>query len=294
MAHRENYWYSIISYIPSSIRYERINVGAILGNKSNSLLKFKLLPSTSRKIQSFVWNSTEKKEYSVANELLEFLVNRNYKEPSLLNTPSNNGQVNWNKWLNATVPSGMVFSDVHFARTADPDMIFNDLIEEYVGKQFFKTNDHIITLQENVEKYFKEENLLDQKLKRNLLISPSKTLPLTIKMDYAYLSQLDNKIGLVQVPNVEHINTWYERIYTFLNKADSDNFHLNIILGENDYNNDSQQVQPFVDEFDKSKNVSKVLVPRNSNQPLKKLAKDIENSTNVDEWKAKDFLEYIA
>ena len=189
MAHRENYWYSIISYIPSSIRYERINVGAILGNKSNSLLKFKLLPSTSRKIQSFVWNSTEKKEYSVANELLEFLVNRNYKEPSLLNTPSNNGQVNWNKWLNATVPSGMVFSDVHFARTADPDMIFNDLIEEYVGKQFFKTNDHIITLQENVEKYFKEENLLDQKLKRNLLISPSKTLPLTIKMDYAYLSQ---------------------------------------------------------------------------------------------------------
>lgn len=293
MAERENYWYSIISYIPSSIRYERINIGAILGNKLNTTYRFKVLPETSKKIKNFLWDSIELKEYSVAIELLNFLINRNFSE---LTTPSINSSTNLSSWLNAKIPSGVVFSKVHFARTDNPNFIFDHLLEKYVDNQFFKENinNSIVSVKQDVKKYFESKKLLDRKLKTKVTVRPSKKLPLAIKMDYMYLNQLDNQVGLVQIPSIENIIAWYERMYTFLSKADSDNFHLNIILGENDYNNDSQQVQPFVDEFNKSQNVTKILVPENNNTPLKNLAKDIENSMDADEWKASEFLEDIA
>lgn len=295
MATRENYWYSIISYIPSSIRYERINVGTILGNKSNTKFLFKILPATSKKIKNFIWSDIELKEYAVASELLKSLINRNYIETSLLNTTINNS-MDWSKWLNAEIPSGIVFSNVHFARTEDPKFIFDHLLEEYVDKQFFKENsdDGIVTVKENVKEYFKRKKLLDHKLKSRVTIKPSKKIPLTIKMDYMYFNRQDKKVGLVQIPSIEDINTWYERTYTFLSKTESDNFRLNIILDENDYNDDSQLVQPFMNEFDKSQNVSKVLIPKNNNEPLNNLTKDIEKSSNVEEWKVSDFLKYIA
>lgn len=294
MATRENYWYSIISYIPSSIRYERINVGTILGNKSNKTFLFKILPATSKKIKNFIWDDIELKEYAVASELLESLINRNYMEPSF--STSINNSMDWSKWLNAEIPSGIVFSNVHFARTENPEFIFDHLLQEYVDKQFFKANsgDGIVTVKESVKEYFKRKKLLDHKLKSRVTIKPSKKIPLTINMDYMYFNRQDKKVGLVQIPSIENINTWYERTYTFLSKADSDNFRLNIILDENDYNDDSQLVQPFMNEFDKSQNVSKVLIPQNNNEPLNNLTKDIEKSSNVEEWKVSDFLKYIA
>lgn len=295
MATRESYWYSIISYIPSSIRYERINVGTILGNKSNTKLLFEIIPATSKKIKNFIWSDIELKEYAVASELLKSLINSNYIAPSLLSTPINNS-MDWSKWLNAEIPSGIVFSNVHFARTEDPKFIFEHLLEEYVDKQFFKANsdDGIVTVKENVKEYFKRKKLLDYKLKSRVTINPSKKIPLAIKMDYMYFNRQDKKVGLVQIPSIEDINTWYERTYTFLSKTDSDNFRLNIILDENDYNDNSQLVQPFMNEFDKSQNVSKLLIPQNNNEPLNNLTEDIEKSSNVEEWKVSDFLKYIA
>ena len=200
------------------------------------------------------------------------------------------------KWLSTRIPSGIAFSKVHFARTENPDFIFNHLLEKYVDNQFFKANidNSIVSVRQDVRKYFESKKLLDRKLKAKVTVRPSKRLPLAIKMDYMYLNQLDGQVGLVQIPSIENIIAWYERTYTFLSKADSNNFHLNIILGENDYNDNSQQVQPFVDEFDMSQNVSKILVPENNNTPLKNLAKDIENSMDADEWKASEFLEDIA
>lgn len=292
MAKRENYWYSIISYIPSSIRYERINVGAILGNNLNTTYRFEILPATSKKIKNFLWDGIELKEYTVAIELISFLINRKFSE---LNTPISSS-TNLSKWLSTRIPSGIAFSKVHFARTENPDFIFNHLLEKYVDNQFFKANidNSIVSVRQDVRKYFESKKLLDRKLKAKVTVRPSKRLPLAIKMDYMYLNQLDGQVGLVQIPSIENIIAWYERTYTFLSKADSNNFHLNIILGENDYNDNSQQVQPFVDEFDMSQNVSKILVPENNNTPLKNLAKDIENSMDADEWKASEFLEDIA
>lgn len=60
---RKNYWHNIITYVPSSIRYERINVGAIMGAEDYSWVKLAYLNGNNDKIKNFLMQKEYIKDY---------------------------------------------------------------------------------------------------------------------------------------------------------------------------------------------------------------------------------------
>ncbi|MCO6532784.1 DUF3037 domain-containing protein [Lactobacillus sp.] len=286
MESKKLYWYSIVSYTPSSTRYERVNIGLIMGNHITHEVKYDFLPANSKKLKYLFWNLIEKKEYQTSIDLLKFLIKRSVTSISTFTPPSNNKN-SWQKWLDSEIPFGINFSKIRDAETDSPDMVFNYILSEYVGKQFFNKKDTATSLKSNVNKYFKEKNLLTNKLKSGVLINPSKDLPsLAIKMDYAFLNK---KIGnFVQIANTnsESVNGWFERMYTFLNTINWDwAWNLNIIVNQEDYETQNKTVKPLIDLLNQQSNVSSLYVSQDNTLELDNLSNSIKNSEDVNKWK---------
>lgn len=127
---RKLYWYTIVTYIPSYIRCERANVGAIMGNNEQSWLRYLFIPMNSKKIQAFLYNHVEEKyEYENYITCLRNLFAKSYTEINLFNYTVKEGKTNWAEYLGVKeLPECLEFSDTQFAETADPDMIFKHLI----------------------------------------------------------------------------------------------------------------------------------------------------------------------
>ncbi|MBS0937937.1 DUF3037 domain-containing protein [Lactiplantibacillus plantarum] len=115
MADRHSIWYAIITYLPDQIRYERMNVGVIIGDKYSQQISFKLLSSTNRKFNNFFWSPLERKTYQVSIEHLEFLLKNIQNEMSIFSVPKYNN-TDWNTWLGAQLPNGIFISTPHTAR----------------------------------------------------------------------------------------------------------------------------------------------------------------------------------
>lgn len=283
-AKRQIYWYSIITYMPSSIRYERINIGVVMGSYSTNKIFFKLLPVNSKKLDSFLWDFTEKKEFKSSVDLLEFILNRNSNKGDLVITPPNKFK-NFKNWLNSELPYGIEFSDIHNAETASPGMIFNHLIDEYVGKQFFSIRSRTTDLKKHIDKVFYDKNLINKKLKPNVIVKPIENNPFDMKMDYAFQ---DNKMNLIQILNIDTINQWYTRMTTFLYKS-SQNFSeqdlkIILVISEEDYKQ-HLDVNSLFNDVASDERVSNLFMSNNSkNTQLDKLVPKIEKANDINNW----------
>lgn len=276
--------------MPSSIRYERINIGAVMGSYSTNKIFFKLLPVNSKKLDSFLWDFTEKKEYKSSVDLLEFLLNRNSNKGDLVISPPNKFK-NFKNWLNSELPYGIEFSDIHNAETASPGMIFNHLIDEYVGKQFFSIRSRTTDLKKHIDKVFYDKKLINKKLKPNVIVKPIENNPFDMKMDYAFQ---DNKINLIQILNIDTINQWYTRMTTFLYKS-SKNFSeqdlkIILVISEEDYKQ-HPDVNSLFNDVASDERVSNLFMSNNSkNTQLDKLVPKIEKANDINNWVFKNDL----
>lgn len=166
---RKNYWHNIITYVPSSIRYERINVGAMIGAEDYSWIKLVYLKSNNNKIKNFLVQKDYIKDYEKTMYYFEKLVALAFKaeyakkhhknkltklDKVILNKLSldkikGSNNVDWDKWLRVNYFNGMaipdiynpyiIVNDTHYARTtADSrNFIFKHLLETYIGKECF-------------------------------------------------------------------------------------------------------------------------------------------------------------
>lgn len=166
---RKNYWHNIITYVPSSIRYERINVGAMMGAEDYSWIKLVYLKSNNDKINNFLVQKDYVKDYDKTMYYFEKLVVLAFKaeyakkhhknkltklDKVILNKLSldkikGSNNVDWDKWLRTNHFNGMaipdiynpfiIVNDTHYARTtADSrNFIFKHLLETYIGKEWF-------------------------------------------------------------------------------------------------------------------------------------------------------------
>lgn len=270
--------------MPSSIRYERINIGVVMGSYSTNKIFFKLLPVNSKKLDSFLWDFTEKKEFKSSVDLLEFILNRNSNKGDLVITPPNKFK-NFKNWLNSELPYGIEFSDIHNAETASPGMIFNHLIDEYVGKQFFSIRSRTTDLKKHIDKVFYDKNLINKKLKPNVIVKPIENNPFDMKMDYAFQ---DNKMNLIQILNIDTINQWYTRMTTFLYKS-SQNFSeqdlkIILVISEEDYKQ-HLDVNSLFNDVASDERVSNLFMSNNSkNTQLDKLVPKIEKANDINNW----------
>lgn len=167
---RKNYWHNIITYVPSSIRYERINVGAMMGAEDYSWVKVSYLNGNSNKINNFLMQKEYIKDYdktmyyfgkaiSLAFKAEYGTRHHNHKLTSIdeaifkyfsLDKIAGSKNVDWNKWLCSNHFNGMsipdvydpsiIINDTHYARTTDNsrNFIFKHLLEEYIGIKWFE------------------------------------------------------------------------------------------------------------------------------------------------------------
>lgn len=167
---RKNYWHNIITYVPSGIRYERINIGAMMGADDYSWVKLVYLNGSNDKIKNFLVQREYIKDYDKVMYYFEKAISLAFKaeygtrqhnhkltkvdEAILkrfsLDKIAGSKNVDWNKWLcdnhfsDLSIPDVynpyIIINDTHYARTTDGyrNFIFSHLLEKYVGIEWFK------------------------------------------------------------------------------------------------------------------------------------------------------------
>ena len=287
---RKNYWYSIISYIPDLITNERVNIGVILGNNID-LLKFKIIDNPSNKKLHFFRSNIEKQAYQTSIDYLSFIVKEKKEALNDISLFNIEPSFDLKTYLEHPLPENIVFSNTQFARTSNPKMIFNELLNTYVGKPFLQEKETTnISFKQNINKYFDQLNLINTKLKANLKIQPSKDLPLRFEMDYAFISKND-EMSFIQIgPKQSQINDWYKNNITLLNK-NSDDFYLNMVIKEDDYEKPNQTFKPFLRDLASDKRVRPTIVTNKDS--LSELVKNADKAIPISEWDTED-KSYIA
>ncbi|MCG0808195.1 DUF3037 domain-containing protein [Lactiplantibacillus plantarum] len=292
MADRHSIWYAIITYVPDQMRYERMNVGVIIGDKYSQQITFKLLPSTNRKFSNFFWSSLERKEYQVSIEYLEFLLKNIQNEMSIFDVPKYNN-ADWNTWLGAKLPNGIIISTPHTARTSNDLNVFNNLIQTYIGDQFLTKAEKALSLKTSISSLFTTYKHLENKLKRNVKVQPAANLPLKFEIDYAYQMFNSKNPSFIQItPNETSINDWYKNTFTLLNK-NRDNFHLNIVTKESDYQSSKSALRPLLNDIISDERVSPILVSNEKDMhEMTGILNQVTNSRDIKDWSIKQ--PYIA
>ncbi len=287
---RKNYWYSIISYIPDLITNERVNIGVILGNNID-LLKFKIIDNPSNKKLHFFRTNIEKQIYQTSIDYLSFIVNKKKETLNDISLFDNESNVDLKAYLEHPLPENIVFSNTHFARTSNPKIIFNELLNTYVGEAFLQEKETTnISFKQNINKYFDQLNLINTKLKANLRIRPSKDLPLRFEMDYAFMPKND-EMSFIQIgPKQSQINEWYKNNVTLLSK-NSDKFSINMVIKEEDYEKPNQTFKPFLRDLESDDRVKSTIVTNKDS--LSKLVKNAGEAIPISEWNTED-KSYIA
>lgn len=289
---RHKLWYSIISYIPNLVAYERINIGTIMGNPVTGKITYKLLFDKNKKLRYFLRNNIEKKLYKTTVNYLDFILKKAEQEPTIFQLSQYKNDGNWSNFLNSEIPENIVFSEIHFARTANDMNVFNNLLSTYIGDTFLpKSDSNHITLKNHVFNVFDSNKLIGTKLKSKLKIKPAAELPLKFEMDYAYLAK-DNKFSFVQVgPKQSQINEWYKNNVTLLSK-NSDNFCLNMIIDEDNYEHPNQTFKPFLHDLASDKRVKPSIITAGKDS-LSGLVQEVNEAMPIDSWDTKD-KSYIA
>lgn len=287
---RKNYWYSIISYIPDLITNERVNIGVILGNNID-LLKFKIIDNPSNKKLHFFRTNIEKQIYQTSIDYLSFIVNKKKETLNDISLFDNESNVDLKAYLEHPLPENIVFSNTHFARTSNPKIIFDELLNTYVGEAFLQEKETTnISFKQNINKYFDQLNLINTKLKANLRIRPSKDLPLRFEMDYAFMPKND-EMSFIQIgPKQSQINEWYKNNVTLLSK-NSDKFSINMVIKEEDYEKPNQTFKPFLRDLESDDRVKSTIVTNKDS--LSKLVKNAGEAIPISEWNTED-KSYIA
>lgn len=287
---RKNYWYSIISYIPDLITNERVNIGVILGNNID-LLKFKIIDNPSNKKLHFFRTNIEKQIYQTSIDYLSFIVNKKKETLNDISLFDNESNVDLKAYLEHPLPENIAFSNTHFARTSNPKIIFNELLNTYVGEAFLQEKETTnISFKQNINKYFDQLNLINTKLKANLRIRPSKDLPLRFEMDYAFMPK-NNEMSFIQIgPKQSQINEWYKNNVTLLSK-NSDKFSINMVIKEEDYEKPNQTFKPFLRDLESDDRVKSTIVTNKDS--LSKLVKNAGEAIPISEWNTED-KSYIA
>ena len=272
------------------MRYERINIGVILGSKVEGTIMYQLLPSNNKKLKFFLWNQLEKKQYAATIDLLSYLLDNLKKHPSIFSEPTNSNS-SWAEWLGSNIPDTILFSRVHVARSSNPNLIFNSLIETYVGSQFLNVDVNASPLKISVHNFFEERNLLENKLKTNIKVQPSKSLPFKVEMDYVFLKEPNSDPNfLTLTPKKGSIVDWYKNNATLLNKSSS-YFNLNLIVNQKDYESKDNKLAPLVNDLCSDNKVKPIFIDDISNSPeLDNLAENIQDSLDTANWSTKNIL----
>ncbi|WCE42653.1 DUF3037 domain-containing protein [Lactiplantibacillus plantarum] len=240
MAQRKKYQYSIISYNQNSMRNESINIGVLLFNNLSQSAKYKIISANSFKIRGLALSQYQKDLFQTSMKYLNYLLNRlddGFSVHLLDNTIEND------------LPEQIRFSKPQPVVTANEELLFNQIVSEYVGDEYFKLDDvvNILTPKEQMIDIFTAHDLLGNQIKKNIKIRPSKSLEIKFNIDFAYGE--NTTLNLIDSSPVKEsaLEDWYVKMVTLSSRYDYDSSIFLINDSKNAINADKKVSQMLSD-----------------------------------------------
>lgn len=218
METRKSYWYSIIKYIADFTKGEPLNIGIFIENEEHNFSKYFIIDADNVKLKSVFENRLESDIYKYGKDYFEYLMEKIHKNEYPLNS-SNSSLINF-LMQEKELPNGFLFSEPQFAKTENLDNLFDNLKMTYIGKRFIDNyhSSRNLIIKERTNSIFTEADLLNKKIKTNVRISPSPSLPFKYQIDYAY--RVNDKIDLIHTApeNIDLLSDWFEKMNVFSTK----------------------------------------------------------------------------
>lgn len=276
-------WYSIISYIPNTLRNERLNIGCIIHNPEEGKVNYFLLPEKNKKFSSILTDNIMIQEYKFKKDLLTYKLNEcennELADYSLHST-------NLIETLSKDFTPNFIFSEKQPVFSPYTSQILEKLLEIYVDKKFLSSKISSSTVKQSVKSVFKEQDLLGKKIKTDILITPIKEIDhLNYKIDFAYKN---SDLHLIQtVPkSADSLNDWFSKLHLFQQEFKGQHA-LQIIYDENkieDFENASNLLSYL------NKDTSTEIIDFNSKE-FGLLCNHIsEKSVDIDSYKLADVI----
>lgn len=212
MAERKKYEFSIVSYTQNLLRNEPINIGALLFDKSNQEITYKLIPDNSIKIRGLALDKYQKDLFKSTVKLLDFQL-------SSIDTATLSLD-----WFTKELPKQVKLSQPSLVITANKELIFKKIINQYVGQEYFKKmeNVSVITPQVQALKIFEKNDLLGNKVKQNVRIRPQKNINMRLQIDFAY--GIQNQLNLIDTAptRITTADDWYTKMVLLSSRFNTD------------------------------------------------------------------------
>lgn len=215
MEKRKSYWYSIIKYIADFTKGEPLNVGIYLESSDEKKIKYILIEDNNLKLKSIFENKLQRDTYKYGKDYFEYLLSKMIDGSYPTDSATDNFISFFSK--QSDLPKGFIFSEPQFAKTDNCEKLFENLKFNYIGYKFLndtsETRDLLVKQRANT--IFDNAKLLNNKLKTNVKISPSPSLPFKYQIDFAF--RKTDKIDLIQAApgNIDLLPDWFEKINVF-------------------------------------------------------------------------------
>lgn len=218
MGTRKSYWYSIIKYVADFTKGEPLNVGIFIEEENNKHTKYMLLENDNLKLKSIFESKLQSDVYKFGKDYFEYLLQMMSKNEY----PTDNASDSFLQYLitGHDLPKGFILSQPQFAKTADFEKLFDSLATSYIGEKFLKNSNtaRSLIIKERANNLFEKADLLHKKLKSNVRLAASPTLPFKYQIDYVY--GVKDKIELIHTTpeNIDALPDWFEKINVFSTK----------------------------------------------------------------------------
>lgn len=222
MEDRKSYWYSIIKYIADFTKGEPLNVGIFLMSEENKTAKYILIDDNNLKLKSIFENDLQKISYKYGKDYFEYLISQ--ISDGTYPTENNLNSSNLLSYLfkSNELPKGFLFSEPQFAKSSNEESLFYTLQTSYIGAKFLNISSlpRELMIKERVNDIFTKADLINNKIKSNVRINPSPTLPFKYQIDFAY--RVDDQVSLIHAApaNSDLLPSWLEKINLISTKYD--------------------------------------------------------------------------
>lgn len=245
---REVVRYSVIRYISNSIRGEILNVGVIMNTPSKGEFCYKILSPNNTKIKALFENKIEKKVFETGINYFEYLlksINNNDLTKSVdIFSSSFIDSIH----KNIDIPKQIMINSSSYAKTASPDLFFNDLLEMYLGKSFIleEKNTRVMKVRKKATELINERNLINVKVKKNVIIQPIANIAMNYQVDFGYSENNSLKLIHSAPEKISSVGEWFEKINlisTKFEKAEG----INLLFNSNAESNRDNALSQMID-----------------------------------------------
>ncbi|KRN70710.1 hypothetical protein IV76_GL001631 [Carnobacterium maltaromaticum] len=179
----------------------------------NGIIKYRIITGNNTKLKTILENEIDRKIYMSGLDYVEYLLKSNDENDLFI---SQNAHSNYflPRLRNSDLPDGFILTEPQFAKTNQPNDLFEKLLQRYIGKRFLIEGKNNLSMQiKSKAVHLIEKNIVVKgKIKKNIKIKPVDVIPLNYTIDFGY--EENNKLNIIQTmpDKLLTTNEWFQRM----------------------------------------------------------------------------------